>query len=617
LRLRFAVPAVASLAVLAASTAEARQVTATHTVVKLKPTDAAPTDAEAYLSAAANEGEGFQAVIAGGGAGLAGVSAEMSDLEGPATIGADRITVYREAYMNVRHPSDANGTTGRVPDALVPAVDPFVREKRNAFPFDVPAGEIRTLWVDVYVPSGTPAGLYRGQLAVTADGGFRETLPVSLEVFPFELPPTPSYATAFGMAWSGTCQAHTGSADCGGDTAKFDRLRRLYGIAGLDNRLSLSAVAGEPPGGKPGNRNWSRYDATVRPLLDGTASTRLEGARLTSVEVYEQHPTRAQFADWAKHFRDKGWFDRLFDYTCDEPPLTCAWNSIKPREDAAHAADPELKTLVTTQMQHAEEHGIAASTDILVPVVNFVEGKADGKYPGDHSALYREHQRDGGVAWIYSSCMSHGCGGTVDGEYGGDPALAGWPSLVIDHTALRNRAMPWVAFGRGFTGELYWDTTYAFTSKSDPWSDQYDFTGNGDGTLWYPGTPKKIGGKTDVPVESIRVKEIRDGVEDYEYLKLLEEAEGADAARDTARKLMPHAWSAGDITPEELLATRRDLARRISAVVAPGQVPGEEPGSVATGGSDAAGGCTALPGGPAPFGLAFAALALLRRRRRR
>lgn len=608
--------AVAALVLLAASAADARQVTATHTVVKLLPKDPAPSGDVAELAAAANEGEGFQAVVAGGEGGLTGVSAAMSDLVGPATIPADRVTVYREEYLEVRQPSDANGLTGPVPDALVPAVDPFVGEERNAFPFDVPAGELRVLWVDVYVPSGTPAGTYEGTLAVTADGGFREELPVRLEVFPFELPPTPSYTTAFGMTWDGPCRAHTGSGDCGGDEAEFDRLRGLYAVAGLDNRITISDPAGQPPRGRGPDRDWSRFDALVGPLLDGTAPSRLEGARLTSTEVYQLDPTVDDFTAWARHFREKGWFDRLFDYTCDEPPLTCAWSDIRPRQDAAHAADPELRTLVTTQIEHAEEHGIADSTDILVPVVNFVEGKAGDRYEGDQSPRYREHAERDGTVWIYSSCMSHGCGGSVGGEYGGDPALAGWPSLVVDHSALRNRAMPWVAYPRGFTGELYWDTTYAFSVRADPWSDLYDFTGNGDGTLWYPGTPEKIGGTTGVPVESIRVKQIRDGIEDYEYLTLLGEVEGADAAREAALAVMPHAWSAGDIAPEDLLAARRDLAVRIAAVVAPGEMPGEgladdareQPGPF---------GCTSLPGGPAPFALALAALALLRRRRRR
>jgi hypothetical protein len=45
--------------------------------------------------------------------------------------------------------------------------------------------------------------------------------------------------------------------------------------------------------------------------------------------------------------------------------------------------------------------------------------------------------------------------------------------------------------------------------------------GNGDGSLFYPGRTDRIGGNQDIPIESIRLKLIRDGLEDYEYLSLL------------------------------------------------------------------------------------------------
>ncbi|AKU91295.1 hypothetical protein AKJ08_1682 [Vulgatibacter incomptus] len=547
------------------------------------------------MGAAANEMQGFQAIVSGGDTGVRGVRAAVSDLRGPSTIPASKVVLYREDYMYVSTPSDDNGMRGWVPDALVPDVDPFVGEKRNAFPFDVPAGELRAIWVDVHVPSGTRPGSYRGSLEVTGDGGFSASLPIELEVFDFELPSTPSYATAFGLAWNGTCEGHFGEAWCGGDDAAFDRLRQLYGKAGLDNRLTLSAVVGAPVPGSGGDLDFSRYDQVYGPLLDGTADTRLKGAALSAVQVWQRDPQAEDYAAWARHFKSKGWFGKLFDYTCDEPPLTCAWSDIKPRQDRVHRGDPGMLSLVTTTVAHLKENGLYQSTNIIVPVVNFVEGKS-GEYAGDQSADYRQAQRDGKTTWIYSSCMSHGCGNTVTGEYGGDPDLQGWPSLVIDHTALRNRAMPWVAYNYGFTGELYWDSVYAFASKSDPWRDQYEFTGHGDGTLFYPGRPDRIGGSTHIPVESIRLKEVRDGIQDYEYLSILDAFDRADAQK-VAKKLFAHAWSAGDITPEQLLQTRREVAQKISANLkkSGGKIPSSplrpEGGGFGTA-ADAASGCS-------------------------
>lgn len=40
----------------------------------------------------------------------------------------------------------------------------------------------------------------------------------------------------------------------------------------------------------------------------------------------------------------------------------------------------------------------------------------------------------------------------------------------------------------------------------------------------YAGTPERIGGTQGIPLESMRLKHVRDGYEDYEWLKLLENA---------------------------------------------------------------------------------------------
>ena len=89
-----------------------------------------------------------------------GVSAQASSLTGPGTI--SDVKLYREALIELWRPSAADGGRGAFRDALVPDVDDVVGEKRNAFPFDVPAGESRAIRVEVHVPAGAAAGAYSG-----------------------------------------------------------------------------------------------------------------------------------------------------------------------------------------------------------------------------------------------------------------------------------------------------------------------------------------------------------------------------------------------------------------------------------------------------------------------
>ncbi len=498
---------------------------------KVRPAAPPESAREAHLYAARNEFESLQAVVVGP---ATGVSAQLSELSGPSSFRS--VTLFREALINLANPSSTDGVTGPFPDALVPDVDDVVGEKRNAFPFDVPAGENRAIWVEVLVPVDAPAGEYRATLTVHSNQGDAQ-VPVALTVWDFALPSTSSLHSHFGLSYPTLPAGHGVSGE------EFTRLRGRYSQLGLDHRISLG-------GFDDGDPSAAHVEAAYGAYLDGTAPTRLAGAQLTSVMR-----SGGGFVDWVARFKAHGWFERLFDYTCDEPPQFCAWSDIPARAAAARAADPGFRTLVTTSIGEANQSGAASSIDLMVPVVNFMWDKPGQSDAGNRAALYQSFlagnpRRE---LWIYQSCMSHGCGGSS--EY-----YTGWPSYMIDASAARARAEEWLTFLLGATGELYWETTYAYSH--DAWNNQWDFTGNGDGTLFYPGTPAKIGGSTHIPVASIRLKMIREGMEDYEYLKRVSDLGDPAFARQVASALFPNAYTT-DPAPADLLAARQRLAQRI------------------------------------------------------
>ncbi len=146
--------------------------------------------------------------------------------------------------------------------------------------------------------------------------------------------------------------------------------------------------------------------------------------------------------------------------------------------------------------------------------------------------------KPGRELWAYQSCMSHGCGAC--GEPSPEKSDTGWPNRVIDSSGVQNRAFPWIAFRFRLGGELYFEVAEQL-DKAWQANGQCKFSGSGDGTLLYPGTPAIIGGKTHIPVESIRVKLIREGMEDYEYLSLLARRDPV-AAQAIAASLFAHAY---------------------------------------------------------------------------
>ena len=123
--------------------------------------------------------------------------------------------------------------------------------------------------------------------------------------------------------------------------------------------------------------------------------------------------------------------------------------------------------------------------------------------------------------------------------------------------------MGWQAFRYKTTGELYFATDYDLTTA---WTDQFDFGGNGDGTLFYPGKPSIVGGTHDIPIESMRMKLIRDGEEDYEYLRFLAAHGDRSQALTVVENLFPTMYQSSR-SNAAVQAARRKLADLIAGIV--------------------------------------------------
>jgi hypothetical protein len=531
-----------------ASAVSAAQVWIAPAATKVRPSTPVPHDAAtaASIAAAKNEFEAFQVVVSDSATGISMKLDGLSDGQGHTIAGRD-VVLYREALINIVNQSGGDGATGWWPDALVPDVDPIMGEKRNAFPFDVPAGENRVVYVDVHVPEQFPAGTYTGTVVVT--GSVTAQVPVKLTVWDFSVPSTSSMRSAFGITWNGPCMGH-GDGSCSNVTYERD-LRARYVQAALDNHVSVSVPVSSVPVDTYGTADWSVFDTYAGRFLDGTAPTRLNGAKINSVQIYGP-ASAAAVKTWSDHFKAKGWSSTLFNYICDEPPLTCQWSDIPGRIAQSRAGDSQLTTLVTTQPYEATAHGVTG-IDLYVAVINYLEDRPGTPLAGSQRARWPAN------IWLYQGCMSFGCSGVSAGIDATN--ASGWPSYAIDTDATRNRALEWMTFTFDGTGELYYEMTQGYFGQ-DPWVSQVAFGGNGDGTLFYPGTVAKIGGQTEIPVESLRLKGIRDGMEDFELLQMAAKLGVSAQAKQIALGVYPHAYQA-TTTPAALDGARAQLAALI------------------------------------------------------
>ncbi|AEV86166.1 hypothetical protein ACWT_5149 [Actinoplanes sp. SE50] len=500
----------------------------------------------AVLAGARNEFVSFQVVLAGGQRGVSVAPGRALSGSG-GTIPNSAVTIYREDYYTTRQASAGGRAVGAWPDALIPAVDRLYGERRNAFPVDVPAGENRVAFVDVLVPAGQAAGGYDGSLTVTGSRG-RADLPIHLDVHGFTLPATSSLRSLWSIGWSTGCDALHGSCDAWSSAANLQRAWRTnadFARLALDDRMTVANAQFQPPA--PGSQR-AAFDRYLLPLLRGTAQTQLPGARLTTVAVDPQ-----QVRVWKAVADAEGFADRAVTYDahdCDEPGSRAArWNACRAAVAGYKKAWPGLPNVMTAELSDVDRYDPRhVVTDIVTPVVDHFDDSS-----GDQPAAYRAFAaRPGKQMWLYTSCDVSGCGGAD--EQDAELRLP-WVDYTIDTQAAQNRAMGWLAYRYRATGELYYSTTQQLGTA---WTDQWGFGGNGDGTLFYPGTTARIGGSTPIPLESLRMKMIRNGYQDYEYLRLADRAGRSAAARGVAARLYPSMHAAAP-APASIEAARAEL----------------------------------------------------------
>ncbi|HEX5747163.1 MAG TPA: glycoside hydrolase domain-containing protein [Archangium sp.] len=491
---------------------------------KVRPQTPPGDGSRVQLFAARNEFVSFQVGLHGGDWGWPGVSARLSALEGPGRIEGGDLVLYRETLVPVAHQSLSGVEVGAWPDGLVPDTDETVGEKRLAFPLDVPAHESRALWVDVHVPMGAPPGDYHGSVEVVGGGSFAR-VEVSLTVVDWVMPSTSSLRTSFSVWTPSLCMAFTGQRECSREEQL--RLSSDFLKLGLEHRITLSSRF--DPQDRP---DWATFDTWWGPYVEGLAPLRLPGARMTSVEYLGDFTAEA-LADFGVQAGARGWLPRALSFPGDEPPYGISFDEVRARARLSRQAEPRLRTVLTiSSLQELERQGLSELIDIATVTVIWLytmpEQRVGAGAISRYEAFLGRRERE---LWVYQSCVTHGCGGAAPG---GD-----WPSYMVDRPSSSARALEWISFQVGATGELYYQVAQMLSTA---WTNQNAFGGFGDGTLFYPGTVSAIGGSTGVPLPSMRLKLIRLGMQDYEWLKAVGDAGDAAFARGVAQELIPTPW---------------------------------------------------------------------------
>ncbi len=142
--------------------------------------------------------------------------------------------------------------------------------------------------------------------------------------------------------------------------------------------------------------------------------------------------------------------------------------------------------------------------------------------------------------------------------------LAPYLNVKVNDEGIVSRVLFWQFYQRDIEGFLYWHSSYysQLGNGGDPWK-SVDTFGNGiygDGILLYTGNG--IGLPKTTPVPSIRLKIIRDGIDDIELLYMAEELFGREWVDERANKVSKSLTTV-DVTSDELAALRIEIGNAI------------------------------------------------------
>jgi glycosyl hydrolase family 123 len=515
-------------------------------LLRVGQTDAPGTTLSINLSSGRGEIVDTQVLVQAPAGGLTNVNLSTSALAGPngASIPASNITLYRAHYITVTGTAEYGGGSnpplgsGTYPEPLIPFNDPetgsplcttaAILKACNA---SIAPGQNQPYWIDISVPRGVthcPPGTYTGTISVTAHQG-SVTIPVTLTVWDFELPVQPSELSEWTL-WN----------------------------PATGNTVSTLARA------LMRNKVMSRYDVAANAASDitnfGLNRSGLDDYYFIGIQCdgsYASLPSTSQINAAAANFP----LGLELDFYVGDELNTCpnAFSALKTIAANAHMANPSVKTIMTTDTLNAdlfnEGHGRSA-VDHWVLLVAAQKSQSPAFLSG--ADVWSESGRSqlssiaGGDLWSYASCNT-GFGNT--------------PEWMVDYPPINERIQAgFLNFTQGATGILYyradgWTNGNTITSWNnvDTTACGKGFGRPGDGIFLYPPGPIA----STEPAPGIRLKAIRDGIQDYEYAQILKNRGHVPFLNSVVLPIAT-SWTNWSHDPEAIENARLQLGQRLN-----------------------------------------------------
>jgi hypothetical protein len=500
------------------------------------------------LFALRNETVAFQVVVQADSTALDGVTVDLPGLVGPAGAAIQNdpaatdptnfvgrpIERFVEHYFEIARASGgsnkgvslgwaqgsgpaAGAWTGLVPDALIPVE---VAPSWDPYPMHVDSNRNAVVWVDVTVPAMQAAGTYSGAVNIAAAGQSIATLPLELDVIGATLPDRPVRTMLY------YDRNELDKRIAGGDAAEANlwKLYHRHRLSPMHDALGASDATRHLPAlTGAAFTSTAGYDGPGVRMGDGILSLGAYGGLgAPSANGLSQVEAIADILAQNNVFGSSDVFVYAADESCGSS-YGAQWMSL-----LAGSSDPNTKNVRVGWTCSQEPTSQPVDTPIVFASSYDVASAASADGAGKD-------------VWIYN---------------GQRPET---DAFFTDTSAIALRANGWIAAMANIPRWFYWETTFWYDNNNgghgayDPFSTAETFHNasgdwcEGDGVLVYPGkqvdvfTDHSIGLNGVLP--SIRLKNLRRGIEDAGYYQLAHAANAAQAEA-IAKALLPQVLSA-------------------------------------------------------------------------
>ncbi len=428
------------------------------------------------LSLARNEKEAFQVAVMPRGEALRGVELSVTDLKTEAgeVLSAEQVDCDVMGYVKTEgKPPYAVSHIGWWPDPILDFLGPI----------DIQPGDLQSFWVRVRAPKTQAAGEYEGTLTVSAQGVEPVQFPLTVTVRSFTLPDHTSLPTA--ITYFQTASRMVGEEE-------WARMKLVWADFLADYQIDYDSLYRSGPPDFEVVQHLHRQGKLVAFNLGNVfnAGTSEEGFDQAIADTIERLRPGYEKA------KELGLLPYAYIYGFDERPKE-QFGLLERSAQALKKAFPEV-LLMTTSYDHSFGLESEVKTmDAWCPLT-----------PSFKPDVAEEAREAGKKVWWYICCGPHN-------------PFANW---FVEYAAIESRLLMGAMTAKYRPdGFLYysldiWNANQPIeTGPFTQWNPVSWTTYHGDGSLICAGP----GGK---PVPTIRLENYRDGMEDFAYACILEEA---------------------------------------------------------------------------------------------